>query len=39
MGMGGIFSHQESHWCITLSITNVPVDTATGLSNLLILLK
>jgi hypothetical protein len=37
--LGGIFSHQESHWCITLSITNVPVDTATGLSNLLILLE
>ena len=26
--LGGIFSHQESHWCITLSITNVRVDTA-----------
>ena len=37
--LGCDFSQQESHWCITLCITNVPVDTATGLSNLLILLE
>ena len=37
--LGCDVSQQESHWCITLCITNVPVDTATGLSNLLILLE
>jgi hypothetical protein len=37
--LGCDFSQQESHWCITLCITNVPVDTATGLSNLLVLLE
>jgi len=28
MGTGGVFSQQESHWCVTLCITNVRVDTA-----------